>query len=642
VQGRLMMPDGADAQGILVTGYGFGPGNNGDIPDARARRDGTFTLRVPSEHAYVLGIEDLEWACDPWSGLIIRKDSDKPAEIMMNVYHATPLTVRVTRGPGREPVANAWVELSTKGDVNWTDTTGKKRSGTGGVRNWLRTDAAGAARAGVGKGKHELRLDSGDWSEERTVQVTSIKPVEVEFHRPWNGNQRTSGRLTLNGAPYTPSPTLVARAWGPKTSDLFPPAFQPVVQNNGSFEVAFDAESASLLVIDRDHRLSGFAQRVHGDAEIDVTMEPTATYSGTLVDDNAQPVASRTVEMYATTSDYKPVAAEQTDNAGRFRFTGVPSKVPLRFRSRHEPADPNCYIDNGDRMFNPDEVRENDPLKLHREDPESGKPQAAVPLTTSVENVCRNARATGMHALVALLGDDSGDTARTIDQLSDDDDERMKPVLSYLTVRVEVAQLKKEATTATRFGWPRPAPGEIVLVALDGDQKTIAAQRIATKNVAAAVNTGADFLKQHRPPTHNALTLLAEARSEAKRSGRRVWVIEGGPRCGPCFRLARWIEDHHATLDKDYVVVKLMGGVDEHVTAAIAGLPIKDGDGIPWFAFTEPDGTILAISRGPAGNIGFPTSVEGIRHFRQMLDRTVQRMTPDEVNRLINSLSSVR
>ena len=116
-----------------------------------------------------------------------------------------------------------------------------------------------------------------------------------------------------------------------------------------------------------------------------------------------------------------------------------------------------------------------------------------------------------------------------------------------------------------------------------------------------------DFLKQHKPPARNALTLLAEARSEAKRSGRRVWVIQGGPRCGPCFRLARWIEDHHATLDKDYVVVKLMDGIDEHVTEALAGLPIKEGDGIPWFAITEPDGNVLAVSRGPMGNIGFPS-----------------------------------
>ncbi len=99
------------------------------------------------------------------------------------------------------------------------------------------------------------------------------------------------------------------------------------------------------------------------------------------------------------------------------------------------------------------------------------------------------------------------------------------------------------------------------------------------------------------------------------------------------------MEDHHATLEKDYVVVKMMEGIDEHVTEALAGLPIKEGDGVPWFAITEPDGAVLAISRGPLGNIGFPDSVEGARHFRQMLDRTVQRITAEEVNRLIGSLS---
>jgi hypothetical protein len=61
-----------------------------------------------------------------------------------------------------------------------------------------------------------------------------------------------------------------------------------------------------------------------------------------------------------------------------------------------------------------------------------------------------------------------------------------------------------------------------VLVVLDGDQKIIAGQRIATNKVATAVDIGVDFLKQNRPPTRNAVTLLAEARSEAKRSGRRV------------------------------------------------------------------------------------------------------------------------
>jgi hypothetical protein len=245
-----------------------------------------------------------------------------------------------------------------------------------------------------------------------------------------------------------------------------------------------------------------------------------------------------------------------------------------------------------------------------------------------------------MRALVALLGNGSPDADRTIDQLFDYDEERTSVVLNYLTIRVDPAQLKREAAVVSKFGWPKPEPGEIVLVALDGNQKSIAAQRIATKNVESAVGAGVDFLKKHRLPARNAVTVLSQARNEAKLSGRRVWVIEGGPRCGPCFRLARWIEDHHTTIEKDFVVVKLMAGIDTYVDEAISGLPIKEGDGIPWFAFTEPDGAVLAISRGPLGNVGFPDSVEGLRHFRGMLDRSVRRMTSDELDGLIKSFSS--
>jgi hypothetical protein len=179
VQGRLIMPEAADAEGILVTGFGFGPADNGDIPSARARRDGTFHFRIPSEHGYVLGIEDLKWASDPWTGMILGTDSAEPAEIAIKAYPATPFTVRVTRGPQRDPVVNAGIELSSLGHVAWTDRTGKKQTGTAGARTWLTTDADGVARASVGKGTQRLRLNSGVWSEERTIKVTSEKPVEV-------------------------------------------------------------------------------------------------------------------------------------------------------------------------------------------------------------------------------------------------------------------------------------------------------------------------------------------------------------------------------------------------------------------------------------------------------------------------------
>ena len=42
VRGRLLMPEGVDADGILVTGFGFGPDNRGDIPYARAQTGHLF------------------------------------------------------------------------------------------------------------------------------------------------------------------------------------------------------------------------------------------------------------------------------------------------------------------------------------------------------------------------------------------------------------------------------------------------------------------------------------------------------------------------------------------------------------------------------------------------------------------------
>ena len=202
-------------------------------------------------------------------------------------------------------------------------------------------------------------------------------------------------------------------------------------------------------------------------------------------------------------------------------------------------------------------------------------------------------------------------------------------------MRVGAAELKSQAATLKKYGWPMPAPGQVVLVALDGDERTIAARAIEAVRATGALGLGDEFLKEHMPPTRDARAMLTAARDEARKTGRRVWVVHGGPRCGPCFRLGRWLDEHHATLEKDYVIVKVMDGLDEHAAEVIKELPEREGDGIPWYAITEPDGTILATSQGPLGNIGFPGSVEGLRHFRGMLDRTVRKLTAAEVDGLI-------
>jgi hypothetical protein len=343
------------------------------------------------------------------------------------------------------------------------------------------------------------------------------------------------------------------------------------------------------------------------------------------------------------TSRHEATAAQRTDASGRFRFTDVPVNVPLQLHVRNDPGDPEYFLFDRERMLNPGEVRENERVKprpANRSAPTAVRPPA--PLARSVGSLCRDAGPAGMRVLLILLGDDSVNTAAAADQVLDY--ERDSAVLNYLTARVGRDRLDADVATLTSNDWPRPGAGEVVLVALDGNRKTLATRRIAINDVASAASAGADFVRQHKPPARDALRAIADARSEARRSGRRVWVVIGGPRCGPCFRMGHWIEQNHATLEKDYVIVKVMEGVDAHASDVAAGLPIKPGEGIPWHAITEPDGTILTTSVGPLGNIGFPTSssVDESRHLRRMIERTAGRLTPSEVDGLVNPLGTGR
>ena len=444
----------------------------------------------------------------------------------------------------------------------------------------------------------------------------------------------------VEGAPFPPSRSLVARAWTPQ-GRRFPLEFEPRVRPDGTFEVTFDAAALSLFFVDREKGRAGFASVGLSEEAVDVSLVATASYSGTLLDEQDQPMADRTLQMHLKTSEYEAVADQRTDQAGRFQFANVPANVPLQLGIRNAADDPEYYLFDSDRLFQPGEVRENDQVKPQRPTRSAPVARPVAPLGESVAKLCRDAHSAGLLGLVVLQGDGSRAVVKAVDHWLDY--EVVASVLAYRPIRVEADRWKSDAAFMAETGWPLPGPGEIVLMALDGDRKPIAIGRVkTTEKPADAMALGEEFLKEHRLPPRDAPRLLDEARGEAKRSGRRVWLVHGGPRCGPCFLLARWMDDHHAALEKDFVIVKLMENVDDRVTEAVAGLPEKEGDGIPWFAITEPDGTILATSSGPLGNIGFPSSVEGIRHFRQMLERTVRKLTRDEVEGLIKSLSPGR
>ena len=648
VTGRLIMPEGLSAAGLLISGVGFGSGNNDHSPEARARRDGTFVINAASNYGYMLGLFDRDWTCEPWTGTILKSDNDDPAELALAVRRATPVTVRVTRGSNRHPVVGAWVDFNQDKDYQWVDAKGKKRDASGRIGGWIKTDAAGVAQVGAGKGTATVRLWSGAWREEKTVEVRADEPVEVAFHRERQGNRQVIARMTRAVAVHQPSENLQIQAWSHKSlhNAAYAAALihQPIVRADQTIEVNFDEENLSLLVVDREQGLSGFVKLGAEADDAELVMQPTAAYSGTVIDQTGAPLAGRTLHL--TMLDRQPpldvAEPQQTDAAGKFRFPSVAAGIPLHVAIKDEDKQPHYFL-FGKALFEPGEVREGVQLQA------GWANAAATPrsLAESLKYTCENVRVAGMHAVVVLQGDDSknvirltnrvlGETDEADEEDSNESDDDDLPIYNYLPITVTAQQVQSEATYLKEQKWPQPKGNEIVLIAVDGQQKVLASETISAGDGESAKRRADEFLTRHQPLFEDARDKLTKGREQAQRDGQRVWVIVGGPRCGPCFRLARWIDQHHELLEKDYVIVKV--SLEPHADAILNEIGGAYDRGIPWFAITEPDGKVLVTCEGPLGNIGMPGGVEGLRHFRKMLERTSHRLSADEIDKLILSL----
>jgi hypothetical protein len=293
-----------------------------------------------------------------------------------------------------------------------------------------------------------------------------------------------------------------------------------------------------------------------------------------------------------------------------------------------------------DAFFDAGEARENVRLVIPTEDPSArDAPAKFEPLEQHVKRLTRDTRLAGMRLLACLEGEaakNDGDPGQG-GML----DGNLPALARYLPLEISTEELKSAGPSLSRLGWERPKAGEIELVILDESGAKIGSQRISRSIPSpverrAAEHRLSEFIKRNAPQQRDAVALLTAAQREARKTGRRLWLIDGC--CGePCFDLVRWMDDQQALLSKDFVRLQLLWS-DAHYEEAIRKFHPPGDDGNPWFAIAEPDGKLLATNDCPLGSFGLPASFEEKRHLKRMLDRTARHLTPAECKRLMDSL----
>ena len=340
---------------------------------------------------------------------------------------------------------------------------GKKRNGMAGIGSWLRTDEDGVVRAGAARGKYDVRLAAGDWNEERTIAVTSDKPIDAVFHRPWvrptPGHRPTvERRQTVRTVGRTDVPRLVAARWvsAPPSSN---PRSSPTARSRPR-STRRTSRCSSAIPTNGGAVPSSSARRTPPRT---VNLVAMATYGGTVLDEDGKPLAGQTLNLHLKTAGPEPIATQQTDPSGRFRFAAVPAMIPLSVEHRRTRDAVRSITSpaaiaistraRSGRTTRSGPSRRQSPAQVAR------RSSPPAPLTGRIENTCRNIRGSGMHALVLLQGDESRNVVALADQLLDLRPLPAHPEISARARGVEGAQARGGDPQEARLAHPRAGTG---------------------------------------------------------------------------------------------------------------------------------------------------------------------------------------
>ena len=212
---------------------------------------------------------------------------------------------------------------------------------------------------------------------------------------------------------------------------------------------------------------------------------------------------------------------------------------------------------------------------------------------------------------------------------------RDKLLYEYDLVHVDIGRFDKNLDLAEKYGADIKGNGVPFLTILDADGQVLANQETgsleAPDDPDHSHNTAKlmKFLTDHQAEYLSATAMLDDALARARGEGKLAFVHFGAPWCTWCHRLDAFLarEDIKAVLDDHFVEVKIdtdrmIGGGD-----MLGEMRKSPQGGIPWFAFLDGEGKIVAHSSEGGQNIGYPAAEEEADAFLAMLAKARPAIT---------------
>ena len=485
---------------------------NGTV-SSRCDGNGRFSVSVLPGSRYKIFVNDRELVSNLWDGVIVSPDRATIRKPELTVTKGVPVEVHVTKGRGQKPIPNA--------DIFFASIVPRKL----GPQFWGRTDERGRFVASAPAGELKLRVNDGDWNQEKTIQIVEGKPARINLHRQYAEKQTIRGRLVLPpGATADQSNTTVTIAGMDGESE---DTTTVTSDADGRFSAGIIAGRVSILASSPKEQFLGCGIVDVGKRQIEIPMQPTLRYEGRVVGSDGEPLPGVTVDLTARlfdrgreyppgTPDFRKQYVELfgdrnvvTDAKGSFVIPRTPQRMELTI----------WLTRPGETVWA--HLRRNT-LSPARRVPRrrSGSARARQSrLSSRCRRLCaiavlpESSASWSSLSEQAILSNHSSNLIYSIPKKPATTRPRQRTTTSIRTCRYSRADLKPRncrigGRTLPPATGASPGPDSLFLAAINGDGKELGRLSANVSNEQAAAKDVAAFIKTHLPKGRDAQSRL--------------------------------------------------------------------------------------------------------------------------------------
>ena len=642
IAGQLDLPPGERGGFLLSLSTFQGEWEHrGDVQQCYVDDQGHFEAEVLHGSTYVAFINDADWGSTFWDGILYDPGSDSVQLPEIEFVRNVPIHVAVTQGPEKEPIPNLFVRFANRHRYSWEDKDGTA-NGNEERRWWARTNENGIAITQSAPGEVRVSVYESDWRKQEFAQARPGETTLVELHRSTVGSQPVAGAIrfenrhqgNLEGA------KVVAYAADGESSGKA----ETVTDARGAFALNLPGTSVAYLIFSADERFSATGI-VPTTGEIRADLNPCVSYRGRVVNQSDRPFENCSVNAEAIIqfqrgemglgSSFTAKKFHTTTNVdGYFEFVDcLPANIRIKCSL---VTNDNKTHRLGTIFLETGEERELQTLTVN----DSVSPTVNLtPLNQRFALRVNDARLINAHLLVVVHR--QSENVEDFIAANCLNYRKNENIGRYLIIPIDETRAKSrmDSDFMLKHDWAIPEENGVMLSAIGPDGMELGRMSVDVIDDNAPDEVS-EFLARHVPVQKDARAEFEKALAEARQTDRKVWARICQTRCGPCFKLSRWIDQNRAMLEKEFVLYKV-DNVNEKNGMEIYKriMPESGHHGVPFHAVFDSRGNKLIDSRNALGNIGFPGSrYESRKHLRKMLTTDLKHLSLNEVDQIIDSL----